>query len=110
MGEATYNESMRVIAKSTLKKFWEQSSHADAQNSLESWYEEASKAAWVTPQDVKNLYASASVVGGNRVVFNICGNKYRLVVEMQYRAGIAWIKFIGTHKQYDAINVTEVQP
>ena len=110
MGEVKYNESMRVIAKSTLKKFWEQSAYADAQNSLESWYEEARKAAWATPQDVKNLYASASVVGGNRVVFNICGNKDRLVVEMQYRAGIAWIKFIGTHKQYDAIKVTEVQP
>jgi mRNA interferase HigB len=67
---------------------------ADAQNALESWYEEA----------------SASVVAGNRVVFNTCGNKYRLVVEMQYRAGIAWIKFIGAHKQYDVINVTEAQP
>lgn len=101
---------MRVIAKSTLKKFWEQAAYADAQNALGSWYEEASKAAWATPHDVKNLYASASVVAGNRVVFNTCCNKYRLVVEMQYRAGIAWITFIGSHKQYEAINVTEVQP
>lgn len=99
---------MRVIAKSTLKKFWEHPAYGDAQAPLESWYEEAVKAIWTTPQTVKEQYGNASICGNNRVVFNIGGNKYRLVVEMQYRVGIAWVKFIGTHAQYDQINVENV--
>ncbi len=99
---------MRVIAKSTLIKFWSQSEYADAKGALNSWYDEALKANWKTPQDIKNHYSNASICGNNRVVFNIAGNKYRLVVEMQYRAGIAWIKFVGTHSQYDRINVENV--
>ena len=99
---------MRVIAKSTLKKFWEQPAYSDAQGSLESWYEETVKANWLSPQTVKTQYGNASICGNNRVVFNIGGNKYRLVVEIQYRAGIVWVKFIGTHAQYDKINVETV--
>jgi mRNA interferase HigB len=99
---------MRIIAKSTLKRFWQQSGCADARGPLESWHEEALKAVWKSPQDVKGQYASASVCGNNRVVFNVGGNKYRLDVEMQYRAGIVWVKFIGTHEQYDRINVESV--
>ena len=99
---------MRVIAKSTLKKFWENPAYSDAQAPLESWYEEAAKAFWATPKMVKDQYGNASICGNNRVVFNIGGNKYRLVVEMQYRAGIAWVKFIGTHAQYDQIHVETV--
>jgi mRNA interferase HigB len=99
---------MRVIAKSTLVKFWSQPQCADSRGALQSWHDEAIKANWKTPQDVKNQYASASICGNNRVVFNIAGNKYRLVVEMQYRAGIAWGKFVGTHAQYDQINVENV--
>jgi mRNA interferase HigB len=99
---------MRIIAKSTLKNFWEQSAYQDAQHPLESWYEETIKASWLSPQDVKNQYRNASICGNNRVVFNIGGNKYRLVVEIQYRAGIVWVKFIGTHRQYDNINVENV--
>lgn len=99
---------MRVIAKSTLKKFWEQPSYADAQSPLECWHDEALKAEWTSPQAVKDQFKNASICGNNRVVFNIGGNKYRLVVEMQYRAGIAWVKFIGTHAQYDNINVETV--
>ena len=99
---------MRVIAKSTLKRFWERSAHDDAKGPLESWHEEASKANWTSPQTVKTQYASASICGNNRVVFNIGGNKYRLVVEIQYRAGIAWVKFIGSHAQYDRIDVESV--
>ncbi|MEQ1805663.1 MAG: type II toxin-antitoxin system HigB family toxin [Burkholderiaceae bacterium] len=99
---------MRVIAKSTLKKFWEQPGRGDARGALQSWHEEAIKAHWTTPQAVKDQYASASICGNNRVVFNVSGNKYRLVVEMQYRAGIAWVKFIGTHAQYDKIDVETV--
>ena len=99
---------MRVIAKSSLKKFWEVSGHGDARGPLESWHEEANKASWTSPQAVKDQYAIASICGNNRVVFNIGGNKYRLVVEMQYRAGIAWVKFIGTHSQYEKIDVENV--
>lgn len=99
---------MRVIAKSTIKKFFEQIAYRDAQGPLESWYEEALKANWSSPQAIKDQYRNASICGNNRVVFNIGGNKYRLVVEMQYRAGIAWIKFVGTHAQYDMIDVETV--
>jgi mRNA interferase HigB len=99
---------MRIIAKSTIKKFWEQPAYRGAQSPLESWYEEALKANWPSPQAIKDHYRNASICNNNRVVFNIGGNKYRLVVEMQYRAGIAWIKFVGTHAQYDLINVETI--
>ncbi len=99
---------MRVIAKSTLKKFWEQPAYSDAQAPLESWYEETVKANWPSPQAVKTQYGNASICDNNRVVFNIGGNKYRLVVEIQYRAGIVWVKYIGTHSEYDKINVENV--
>ena len=99
---------MRVIAKSTLVRFWNQPEHSDSEGSLQSWHDEANKASWKTPQDIKEQYRGASICGNNRVVFNIAGNKYRLVVEMQYRAGIAWVKFVGTHAQYDKINVESV--
>jgi mRNA interferase HigB len=96
---------MRVIAKSSLVKFWSQHGRSDARNPLQSWHDEAQKASWQTPQNIKDQYSSASICGNNRVVFNIAGNEYRLVVEMQYQAGIAWVKFIGTLAQYDRINV-----
>ena len=99
---------MRVISKGTLKKFWEQPAYKDAKAPLESWYEEAIKTNWTTPQQIKAQYAHASICANNRVIFNIGGNKYRLVVEIQYRAGIAWVKFVGTHTQYDKINVETI--
>ncbi len=71
-------------------------------------YEEALRAKWRRPQDIKDQFASASICGNDRVVFNVGGNKYRLVVEVQYQAGIVWVKFIGTHAQYDRINVETV--
>lgn len=99
---------MRVIAKSTLVKFWNKPKCNDAKSALQSWHDEAMKANWTTPQEIKAHYRSASICGNNRVVFNIAGNKYRLIVEMQYQAGIVWVKFIGTHAQYDKINVENV--
>lgn len=99
---------MRVVAKSTLKKFWERPEQRDAKGPIESWHEETLRSTWRSPMDVKAQYRNASVCGNNRVVFNIGGNKYRLVVEMQYRAGIAWVKFIGTHTRYDSIDVETV--
>jgi mRNA interferase HigB len=99
---------MRVIAKSSLKKFWERPGCAEARGPLRSWYEEALMAKWRTPQDIKDQYGSASICGNNRVVFNVGGNKYRLVVEVQYQAGIVWVKFVGTHAQYDRVDVETV--
>jgi mRNA interferase HigB len=99
---------MRVIAKSTLVTFWTRPDCADSKGALQSWHDEAMKANWKTPQNVKDQYSSASICANNRVVFNIAGNKYRLIVEMQYQAGIAWVKFIGTHARYDQINVETV--
>jgi mRNA interferase HigB len=99
---------MRIIAKSTLVSFWSRPKYADSKGALQSWYDEASKASWETPQAIKEQYRSASICVNNREVFNIAGNKYRLVAEMQYRAGIAWVKFVGTHAQYDQINVDTV--
>ena len=99
---------MRIIAKSTLKNFWEQPNYSDSRSPLESWHDEVLKAIWTSPQAVKEQYGSASICANNRMVFNIGGNKYRLVVEMQYRANIAWVKFIGTHEQYDKIDVGSI--
>jgi mRNA interferase HigB len=99
---------VRVIAKSSLKKFWERPGCADARGPLHSWYAEAIKATWHSPQDIKDQYASASICGNNRAVFNVGGNKYRLVVEVQYQSGIVWVKFVGTHAQYDRIDVETV--
>ena len=99
---------MRVVAKSTLVKFWSQPAFSDSQGGLKSWLDETIKANWKTPQSLKEQFSNASICANNRVVFNIAGNKYRLVVEMQYRAGIVWVKFIGTHTRYDQINVESV--
>lgn len=99
---------MRVIAKRALRVFWERPGCGDAKAPLQSWHEEVRRSKWASPHAVKSRYPTASTVGRNRVVFNIGGNKYRLVVEMQYRAGIAWVKFVGTHAEYDRINVESV--
>lgn len=99
---------MRVIAKRSLVAFWEKPGHEDAKNPLLDWYLAAEKAVWRTPGDIKAQFGNASICGNNRVVFNIGGNKYRLVVEMQYRCGIVWVKFVGTHARYDEINVETV--
>ncbi len=96
---------MRVIAKSTLKAFWLR--HPDAEGPLLAWYREVEKEDWDTPAKVKQKYGSASFVG-DRIVFNIKGNKYRLVVHVNFGFRLVFVKFIGTHKQYDAIDVKEI--
>jgi mRNA interferase HigB len=98
---------MRVIAKKHLITFWEK--HPDAEQPLKAWYDEAAKAQWKTPQDVKAQYRNASIVGNNRMVFNIKGNDYRLVVAVAYRLGALYIKFVGSHKEYDAIDAATVE-
>lgn len=97
---------MRIIARKTLREFWEQ--RADAEQPLKAWFREAAKADWNGPAAVKAQYRSASVVGDSRVVFNIAGNKYRLVVKVNYPYRIVYIRFVGTHRQYDQIDVKEV--
>jgi mRNA interferase HigB len=97
---------MRVIAKSTLKEFWEK--HADAEVPLKTWYKIVEKANWANTHDVKSVYADASVVGNNRVVFNIKGNKYRIVVYAIFKYRKFFIRFVGTHQQYDKIDVTTI--
>lgn len=99
---------MRVIAKRTLRQFWEQPAYADAQAALEAWHDTVLEANWTTPQQVKDQIGNASIVGNNRVVFNIAGNKYRLVAQIQYQAGIVWVKYIGTHAEYDKIDVETI--
>jgi len=99
---------MRVIAIRTLREFWRQPIYADAELPLRAWYQEAKKAKWNITQEIKDKYRSASFLADNRVVFNIHGNKYRLVVHVNYDYQIIRIKFIGTHKQYDAIDAETV--
>jgi mRNA interferase HigB len=97
---------MRIIAKRTLRAFWKR--HADAEEPLLTWYREVEHEDWDTPAKVKAKYGSASIVGGNRFVFNIKGNDYRLVVRINYPYRVVYIRFVGTHAEYDAIDVEEV--
>jgi len=100
---------MRIISKRTLREFWESSpQYADAKSSLEVWHGETLKATWKTPQEIKGQFRSASILKNNRVVFNISGNKYRLIVAIDYGRQACFIRFIGTHKQYDVINAEVV--
>lgn len=101
---------MRVIAKRTLREFWQREArYGDAQGPIEAWHAEASKGSWRTPQEVKAQFRSASVLKSGRVVFNIAGNKYRLVVALDYERQVCFVKFIGTHEQYDRIDAGTVQ-
>ena len=104
---AWYNALMRIIAIKKLKDFWE-SGHVDSAGSLKVWYQIFKQQAFQSPNDVKKLFPHASFIGNNRIVFNISGNKYRLVVHMRYDLQIVFIRFVGTHAEYDKINVKEV--
>ena len=97
---------MRVIAKRTLKLFWEK--HRDCEEQLKTWYEEAVDASWHNLNDIKKDYPYVSFLGDNRVVFNIKGNRYRLIVRINYKYKMVWVRFIGTHAQYDKIDVTTI--
>ncbi len=97
---------MRIIANGTLRDFW--GLFPDAEESLLAWYREVEKEDWDTPAKVKAKYGNASIVGDNRVVFNIKGNDYRLVVKINYEYRVVYVRFVGTHAKYDKINVEEV--
>jgi mRNA interferase HigB len=98
---------VRVIAVSTLRSFWER--HPAAEQPLKAWYEEASNANWTQPADIKLHYRSASVLKNRRVVFNIKGNDYRLIVAIAYRLQVVYVKFVGTHQEYDAVDAQTVE-
>lgn len=97
---------MRIIAKKTLRDFWK--THADSEQQLKSWYQETSKAEWKGPAQIKSEYPSASFLANNRVVFNIKGNLYRLIVKINYDYQMIWIRFVGTHAEYDKINAKTI--
>ena len=89
-----------------MRDFWE--SHTDCEQQLKAWFQESSKTEWKNPNEIKQEYPSASILYDNRVVFNIKGNKYRLIVKINYEYQILWIRFIGTHSEYDKINANEI--
>lgn len=91
-----------MISRAKLKEFWE--SHPDAAGPLQSWFREATQGEWKTPSDIKAIFASASFLHDRLVVFNIAGNKYRLVVHVLFQQGILYIRFVGTHQEYDEQN------
>jgi mRNA interferase HigB len=104
---------MRIIARRTLREFIaSRAGHRDQpalKAALDAWFDEVRKARWTSTANVKRLYATASIVTSERIVFNIKGNSYRLVVSVDFEKGIVWIKWIGTHQDYDRIDVTEVE-
>lgn len=97
---------MRVIAKKILRDFWEK--HSDSEQQLKTWYKEASKANWNSPNKLKNEYAKASILKSGRAVFNIVGGKYRLIVDINYERQWVFIRFIGTHGEYDKVNADKI--
>lgn len=100
---------MRIIAKSRLKTYWELPGNEHMQSYLNEWYHFCSKQIWKTPQDVKDTLRNASIIANNRIVFNIKGNSYRIICAMDYPRLAMFIKFVGTHKEYDRVNASEVE-
>jgi mRNA interferase HigB len=96
---------MRTISRRTLREFWTR--HPDVEQALRAWYHDAQAADWQSPADIKRVYANASILGNNRVVFNIKGNSYRLVAAINYDYQICYIRFVGTHKEYDRIDAEQ---
>ena len=97
---------LRILSRGTLRAFWIK--HNDCEQQLKSWFQEAYKASWNSLTQVRKDFPTASVIAGNRMVFNIKGNHYRLVVKINYEHPIVWIRFIGSHSEYDKIDVTKI--
>ena len=97
---------MRVIAKRTLRDFW--TKHADSEQQLKAWYRETEKTEWENINDLKKDYPSASILQDNRIVFNIKGNNYRLIVKLNFEYQVCYIRFIGTHAEYDKIDANNI--
>jgi len=99
---------MRIIAHSTLRNFWKNPFYSDSKEPLLAWYDFARKANWASPNQLKADFANASILKDGRAVFNIAGNKYRLVVWVNYAYRVVYIRFIGTHEQYDRVDAQTV--
>lgn len=99
-------KGVRIIAKKILRDYW--TKHLDCKQQLKSWYNEADDTEWKNPNDIKKDYPSASILEDNRVVFNIKGNKHRLIVRINYHYQMVWIRFIGTHAEYDKIEASKI--
>lgn len=97
---------MRIIAKKTLRDFWEK--HPEARQALQAWYADVRISTWKSPADIKNIYRNASFLADNRVVFNIKGNQYRIIVLIQHNFGIVYIRFVGTHPEYDRVDASSI--
>jgi len=102
----TKTQALRIIAKRPLRDYWEL--NPVCEHNLTTWYKQASRAEWGSPNEVKEQYASASILKNGRVVFNISGNKYRLVVDINYERKWLFVRFIGTHKEYDKIDANNI--
>lgn len=104
---------MRIIARRALREYVAscagQKDQRALSGALDAWFHEVSRARWSGPADVKRHYATASLVGADRIVFNIKGNSYRLVIAVDYDKGIVWIKWIGPHRDYDRLDVAQVE-
>jgi mRNA interferase HigB len=97
---------MRVIKRSTLREFWE--TYRDTEGELKAWFAEAERSQWKRAQDILDRFSYVDILPGNRAVFNIKGNHYRLVVKIHYNTGVVYIRFIGTHGEYDRINAETI--
>lgn len=97
---------MRVISRTALRNFWQK--HPDAEQPLRTWYADVKHSTWKKPSDIKLSYRSASFLQNNRVIFNIKGNNYRIVVVVQYKHGVVYIRFVGTHAEYDRIDASTI--
>lgn len=95
-----------IVSRKIIREFWEK--HPESDETLKTWYKVTMKTHWKNSNEVKAQYRNASVVGDNRIVFNICGNKYRLIVKFNYEMQWGWIRFIGTHSEYDRINALTI--
>jgi mRNA interferase HigB len=99
---------VRILSKKNLRHFWMRPGMQESEHALRAWYRATAKADWSSPADVKAQLRNASVVGNNRVVFNVAGNKYRLVVKINYPYRVVYIRFVGTHAEYDKIDVETI--
>ena len=99
---------MRIISVGTLRDYWQRPGHSDAEQPLKAWVAISRSAIWSTPADVKRMFRTADIVSNNRVIFNIGGNKYRLIAAVHYRGKRIYIRFIGTHAEYDKIDAAKI--
>lgn len=97
---------MRIIARRILREFWER--YPDTEQTLRAWYHDAKQAEWKSPADIRRTYANASIVANNRVVFNIRGNNYRLICAINYEYEVVYIRFVGTHPEYDQVDAATI--